>query len=813
MRWRMTATAAATAAVLAVGLFAPVAGTEVAVAHPVVESSVDGLPAAPADSPDHARTAGAGSTTVPDGVASQPRDAGFAVSSLSVAAPADVDVWLRTSPDGEEWTEWSHLARDPELGPDAGTDDARTQHAAIGERVPSMAVPVDGHPWYQLRVTGPAESARPEQVNVHLADTEGLNRGMAARTWDAVRTAWSGTPTHAHADVSQPTIIRRADWGADESLRDANPSFADHVEGIVVHHTGTDAHISYSESQAPALVRGIYVGHTRGNGWSDIGYNFLVDRYGNIYEGRHGGLTSGVIGAHAAGFNSQTVGIALIGQHEAAPPTSAALSALDSLTAWLADVHHIDPSAEVTFTSAGATGTNPHPTGSELERPTILGHRDFGQTACPGRHVYETFSTRRANAAAAVGDQIVRPRAEAPDSGPGVVLSASMQPSGSWDVQVTDSSGERVFRDSGSGSSVSSAWVPNDPEPDLYTWTITADGRRTATGTLLIAPEVLEPLAEASNPTSGSISISRAAFAQAGSAELAVLARDDVFADALAGGPLAGDLGPLLLTPGEELADAAFTELERVLADDATVYLLGGTDALSADVAEAVEAGGWDVRRLSGPERLSTAARIAEVVAARSGTNMALVARAFPDDANPWADALAGGAWGAVAGVPVLLTEPDRLAEPTADALDDLGITRSLVLGGSSAVSADVVDLLPNPRRLSGAERAGTAAVVGTDLWLAGGYSQGRVIVTNGHDRAAWTLALAAAPLAARTGAPLLLVEPDIVPPPTAEAMATMAGASGGELRGWVLGPESWISPETRMELDALSVGTEIPTD
>ena len=119
----------------------------------------------------------------------------------------------------------------------------------------------------------------------------------------------------------------------------------------VVHHTaGTNA---YTPAQAASIVRGIEVYHVKGNGWNDIGYNFLVDRYGTVYEGRGGGMTRNVIGAHALGFNTGTAGVALIGNFQNATPPPAMQTALVSLLSWRLDVAHIDPLSTVAYTSGG----------------------------------------------------------------------------------------------------------------------------------------------------------------------------------------------------------------------------------------------------------------------------------------------------------------------------------------------------------------------------------------------------------------------------------------------------------------------------
>ena len=152
-----------------------------------------------------------------------------------------------------------------------------------------------------------------------------------------------------------PPIVPRTSWGADERIRRGPPSYAADVRFAVVHHTaGKNA---YSRSEAPAIVRGIQLFHVKGNGWNDIGYNFLVDRFGTIYEGRYGGVDRNVIGAHAMGFNTGSVGIALLGTYENSAPSAAAEDAIARIIAWRLDVAHVDPTAFLTFIRAAATAT------------------------------------------------------------------------------------------------------------------------------------------------------------------------------------------------------------------------------------------------------------------------------------------------------------------------------------------------------------------------------------------------------------------------------------------------------------------------
>ena len=121
---------------------------------------------------------------------------------------------------------------------------------------------------------------------------------------------------------TRPPIVTRAAWGADEAYRKGLPAYGV-VRCAFVHHT-VNAN-TYTRAQAPALVRGIYYYHTQVNGWNDFGYNFLIDRFGTIYEGRYGGVTKAVRGAQVlVGFNSWSTGVALIGTFETVAPSAAA---------------------------------------------------------------------------------------------------------------------------------------------------------------------------------------------------------------------------------------------------------------------------------------------------------------------------------------------------------------------------------------------------------------------------------------------------------------------------------------------------------
>lgn len=233
-----------------------------------------------------------------------------------------------------------------------------------------------------------------------------------------------------------------------------------------------------------------------------------------------------------------------------------------------------------------------------------------------------------------------------------------------------------------------------------------------------------------------------------------VLARHDVFADALAGAPLAGTFGCVLYTtggPDAPLDAITMAEIRRALRPGDTVHILGGEQAVSAAAEATLVAAGYTVDRIAGANRYDTAAQVA-----------ARVRRAHPEgrltmlaNAGTYADAVTGGAYGAFAGIPIVLTDADALHPTTAAALTALGTTETVVLGGTAAVSDAAADAVPNPLRVAGANRMATAAALATDLWGSDVASRD-VILANIEAQDGWTAALAAAPLSARAETPLL---------------------------------------------------------
>jgi hypothetical protein len=274
-----------------------------------------------------------------------------------------------------------------------------------------------------------------------------------------------------------PPIVPRLSWGADESIRRGSPTYAAEVRFAIVHHTA--GRNDYSRSEAAAIVKGIQLYHVQGNGWNDIGYNFLVDRFGTVYEGRFGGIDRSVVGAHAQGFNTGSVGVALIGTHGSTQPSKAAQEAIARLLAWRLDLAHVDPTSFLTFISGGSER---YASGIPVVLSAISGHRDTGFTECPGDLLYSKLGTLAASARAAGLPKIFEPQADV--SGAAVRFRAELSTAQPWTVVVTTPARVEVARGSGVRSDIDWTWDSAGVAPGSFTWTISAGTARPASGVL-----------------------------------------------------------------------------------------------------------------------------------------------------------------------------------------------------------------------------------------------------------------------------------------------------------------------------------------
>ncbi|MER5436420.1 peptidoglycan recognition protein [Streptomyces sp. NPDC002588] len=199
---------------------------------------------------------------------------------------------------------------------------------------------------------------------------------LAARSPHPARTA-----TGPHT-APRPRIVPRSAW-LDEAVGRAQPPprYDDKVVAVFVHHT--DSPNGYDCADVPRIIRYLYAGQTGVRDWDDIGYNFLVDRCGTIYEGRAGGVDRPVTGAHTQGFNHRTAGVAAIGTFTAGVPVpQEMIDAIAALTAWKLGLAGVDPRTTVRLVSSNSLSR--YPAGAAASLPALAGHDDGYMTTCPG---------------------------------------------------------------------------------------------------------------------------------------------------------------------------------------------------------------------------------------------------------------------------------------------------------------------------------------------------------------------------------------------------------------------------------------------
>lgn len=326
-------------------------------------------------------------------------------------ASGELAVQVRTR-EGEEWSPWSDVPYSDDHAPDAGSPDALstrggTEPVIVGA-VDEVEVRAEGAgdlpADLQLSVVDPGTAATRTEAPTITATEAGAKRSTRTEAAEAAAQAEAGAETtqdmvlQSSVTAPRPTIYSRAQWGADEKLRDKSSLRYGTINAGFVHHT-VNAN-NYTADEVPGILRSIYAYHTKSRGWSDVGYNFLVDRFGRIWEGRAGGVDKAVIGAHTLGYNEYSFAMSAIGNFETAAPSQAMVDAYGSLMAWKLGLHGVKASSTRQKVGKGTFAA-------------INGHRDAGSTACPGKNLYSKIGEIRTRAASLQGTS-----APAPDPQP-----------------------------------------------------------------------------------------------------------------------------------------------------------------------------------------------------------------------------------------------------------------------------------------------------------------------------------------------------------------------------------------------------------
>lgn len=328
------------------------------------------------------------------------REAPIKMVAFTWDRPVDVDLKLRAkNPDGK-WGPWTVLeqisrAQAPSVKNPVGTEpvwvgDAReVQVAASNDGLAIPAAETQGGDLAQLAV-GTASTVVTELATVAL-------NALKATLISPESLLGLGSSLLSPL-TGGPQVVARQAWGADESIRCSQPVYSPHMRGAIVHHTAGSN--DYTPQQSVEIVRGIYAYHARSLNWCDIGYNVLIDKYGQIFEGAFGGLDRNVEGTHTGGFNKETVGVSMIGNLDEVPPTAAMVSATGKFLRWRLGKAGLNPAGTATLTSEGFAGTK-FAAGTQSNLPVISGHRDYNSTSCPGVHGYAALTAIRALAGGA----------------------------------------------------------------------------------------------------------------------------------------------------------------------------------------------------------------------------------------------------------------------------------------------------------------------------------------------------------------------------------------------------------------------------
>ncbi len=281
------------------------------------------------------------------------------------------EVQFRTRLGAEgEWSGWAALPLHGDHAPDRqsprrGTDPAWT---GVADHV-------------QFRVRGSAAGLRGRFVEPHRPTARASAGPRASRA--------------RLQPPGGPSIVPRSAWGGDSRPPKAEPELGE-VQLAFVHHTVSTN--DYLPQDSASIVLGICQYHQDHNKWNDIGYNFLVDKYGQVFEGRAGGIDQAIVGAQAQGYNSTSTGIACLGDFQTLPNADAGLEAVAKLIAWKLPLHGVPVTGQVTVTSAGGAA-NRYPSGTPVTLQRISGHRDGNSTACPGNALYGQLQRIRDRAA------------------------------------------------------------------------------------------------------------------------------------------------------------------------------------------------------------------------------------------------------------------------------------------------------------------------------------------------------------------------------------------------------------------------------
>ena len=347
---------------------------------------------------------GAGQSAVPAAVLAATGEIELPESVAVIGA-----TWEQNSADGVElqyrlkvdgrWGQWESSdpadaeAADDEVDPLV----SKQSPEQVAVRDGSDAIPVAGADAVSARLVGPTSLPDDARLSIIEPTAAPGDAALVEESMTGTVSFASVTPKAAAArqTLQQPTatvkklrppLRTRSVWRADEQ-NTSNSRAMTSVAGIAIHHTaGTN---NYTQSQVPAILRGIHSFHTIDRGWSDIGYNYLIDKWGGVWEGRRGSDKGTPQGAHTSGYNNQLVGVSVLGNYEKVEPSKEMLERVARVVAWKSKQFDVNPTGRVTV--AGK------------RQDAVVGHRDVGSTSCPGKFMYAKLPDIRQRAKVMMG--------------------------------------------------------------------------------------------------------------------------------------------------------------------------------------------------------------------------------------------------------------------------------------------------------------------------------------------------------------------------------------------------------------------------
>lgn len=328
------------------------------------------------------------------------------------------------------WSDWETLRiMDDSVGDEDSTrsgTDPLFSDVSTGYRIQIKTQSGEAPAGLKTTMINPGEGSIDADMPELVEEAESTEVGVLSTALiPAGSTDTVATKTSATSDRLKPTIVSRASWGANESLVSSSPSYTN-LKAIYLHHTASSN--NYDRSTSVSQIRSIFMYQTVTLEWGDIGYHFLVDKYGTVYEGQRGGVAGITQGAHARGFNSNTIAISAMGNYDEASPPAELVNSITQTLAWKAAQHGLNPNSTTTLISSGNTK---YAYGTSVVTPTFLGHYYTNSTDCPGRYL-KPLITKIATDAKGRIDKASGSTGQTPAPAPTPSATYTVKPGDSW---------------------------------------------------------------------------------------------------------------------------------------------------------------------------------------------------------------------------------------------------------------------------------------------------------------------------------------------------------------------------------------------